>query len=122
MDTIRKPLNFNVKGNSYKVTTPTAGQLWDIEEMKARLSNGHYGNVLRNRTFWSEYNLDTIDMFSYITVLCPELIEDLKVDTWKDLDPFDLAELKKQYKSQFLPWLTALNKALKSAETDQDDQ
>lgn len=120
MDTIRKPLKFTVKDNVYQIKSPTVGQLWQIEEMKAKLSNGQYGSVLRNRTFWSEYNLDNIDMFAYISVLVPQLIKDLKADDWTQLDPFDVSELKAAYKKQFLPWFNAFQKALKQVESDDD--
>lgn len=121
MENIRRTLTFVVKNNEYSIKTPTAGQLWDIEEMKSLLSNGQYGTVLKNRTYWSEYNLDNIDMFSYVSILCPKLIKDLEVDSWKELDPFDLAELKAAYKSQFLPWYDQFTKMLKSVEKKEVD-
>jgi isopentenyldiphosphate isomerase len=121
MESLKRALTFNVKGNQYNIKTPTSGQLWDVEEMKALLTNGQYGNVLNHRTYWSEYNLDNVDMFAYISVLCPQVIKDLEVETWKDLDPFDLAELKNAYKKQFLPWYNEFTKMLKSVEKQNVD-
>ena len=116
----RQPLNFKVKENEYEIKLPTVGQLFDIEENKSILSNGNYGMILRNRTTWSEYSLDNIDMFSYLSVMCPELMVDMKrmgVNTWKDLDPFDLQELKAAYQTQFLPWFSEFKKALETAQS-----
>lgn len=121
MENVRKPLTFTVKQNQYSIKTPTAGQLWDVEELKAVLSNGNYGNVLRNRTFWSEYSLDTIDMFAYLSIMCPDLIKDLNVTSWKQLDPFDLAELKAAYRAQFIPWFSKFTEMLKSVDQKQDE-
>jgi hypothetical protein len=117
MENVRKPLIFNVKGNNYTIKTPTAGQLWQIEEAKSIISNGHYGNVMSNRTFWSEYNLDNIDMFSYFSILCPDLMKDIKVDSWTELDPFDLEELKDAYRKQFTPWFTDFTTMLKKVQS-----
>lgn len=116
MSNPKQPLNFKVKDNEYPIKTPNVGQLWDIEEMKAVLSNGQYGAVLASNTVWSVYNLDNIDMFAHLTVLCPGLITDMKVKSWKELDPFDLEELRKAYKEQFNPWFDAFTKMLRAVQ------
>ena len=87
----KQPFVFKVKENEYSIKTPTVEQLWTIEEMKATLTNGKYGSVMATHTYWSEYNLDNIDMFAYLTVLCPNLIKDLEVESWTELNPFDLS-------------------------------
>lgn len=112
----RQPLTFTIKGQDYHIKTPTVGQMYAIEELKSSLTNGKYGAIMQNTTYWSEYSLDNIDMFSQLTALCPGLIKDLKVDSWKDLDPFDLEDLKEAYKTQFLPWLNAFLFALKAVQ------
>lgn len=119
---LRQPLELKVKENVYHVKTPTAGQLWDVEETKAILTNGRYGDVLNNRTVWAEYNLDNIDMFAYLSVLVPDLIKDLAVNSWRDLDPFDLAELKKAYKQQFVPWFEQFTKMLRNVESGENSE
>jgi len=119
---LRTPLQLTIKDNTYHVKTPTAGQLWDVEEMKAVLANGRYGDVLNNRTVWAEYNLDNIDMFAYLSILVPQLMKDLAVNSWRELDPFDLAELKKAYKQQFVPWFEQFTKALRDVETKDEGE
>lgn len=47
---------------------------------------------------------------------------DLKVEQWGDLDPFDLEELRKQYKDQFVPWFSAFTQALKIAQNPKEEK
>jgi len=107
------PLTFKVKGNDYSVSRITIGNLMKIEIAKAELAGGKYGQILANKTTWSEYTLDNIDMFAHLYVFFPSLITDLKVDSWEDLDPFDLKELKDQYRDQFTPWFSTFVELLR---------
>lgn len=110
---VLQPLNFLVKKQNYIVRIPTAGDLWDIEAQKAILSEGKYGLVVSNKSPWSDYALDNLDMFAYLKVLVPNLIDDLKVDSWKDLSVFDLEELKEAYNTQLWPWFVKFTDMLK---------
>lgn len=84
---------------------PTAGQLIDIERQKAVLTNGSYGSIVSNRTVGSEFALDIVDMTAYLSVLCPQLFADLKVDNLTDLDIFDMKQLKGIWDDQCIPWI-----------------
>lgn len=117
---IRMPLILKVVNNEYKISIPTIGQLWDIEEAKAILSNGRYGAVMSNRTTWAEYNLDNIDMVAHLSIMCPLLMKDLKVE-WKDLDPFDFEELRTVYKEQFIPWFSRFTELLRKVKKDESE-
>jgi hypothetical protein len=112
-----KPLVFKVKANTYTVQRITSGNLMRIEIAKAQLTNNQYGNILANRTVWSEHVLDMVDMFAHLIVFFPKLVEDLKVDTWEELDPFDLEELSKTYKEQFVPWFVDFTEILRKAKS-----
>ena len=115
------PLAFKVKGNNYTVKKITVGNLMNIEIVKSRISKNQYGSILANRTQWSEYTLDNIDMFSHLMVFFPSLITDLAVESWEDLDPFDLKELTKNYQAQFLPWFSSFTELLTKKEEDEKD-
>ena len=117
----RKPLTFTVKENSYIVSRITVGHLMKIEIAKSQISNNQYGSILANRTQWSEYTLDNIDMFAHLMVFFPKLIADMNVETWEDLDPFDLKELATEYKEQFLPWFNDFTEILRKAKEDPTD-
>lgn len=106
------PLTFRVKDNDYVVDRITAGHLLEIEQQKAMQSNFQYGAILSNRTKWSNYILDNIDMFAHLQAFFPKLMEDMKVKSWKELDPFDLEELKTQYYETFIPWFEEFGTAL----------
>lgn len=113
-------LVFKVKGNSYEAKRITVGHLMRVEIAKSDLTGGKYGMILANRTTWSEYTLDNVDMFAHLLVFFPNLTKDLNVNSWEELDPFDLKELRKEYGAQFVPWFTNFTKLLK--ETEESDE
>jgi len=108
------PLTINVKGNNYTVERITVGNLMDIEIIKAQLCKGQYGSILSNRTQWSEYTLDNVDMFAHLMSFFPTLITALKVESWEQLDPFDVEELKKIYQEEFVVWFKNFSQVLKN--------
>lgn len=112
---VLQPLSLKFKKQIYTANTPTVGDLWDVEVAKTVLSNGRYGAVMSNKTVWSENALDNIDMFAYLSVFLPKLIEDLKIDSWKELGVFDLEEIRKVYVAEFLPWFNKFDSMLKKA-------
>lgn len=93
-----------VKGNSYPIEFPNIGKFQMIETMKQIVSKGMYQALLQTSTVSSMEVLDMIDMESYLTVLCPQLIKDLKCESFGNLDIEDYQELKKCYQEQFIPW------------------
>lgn len=120
MNQIRRQIVFEVKGKEYVIKFPNLGQLWDVEKYKSIFSDGHYGSVLNNRTNWAYYNLDNIDMFAYLTALCPELMKDLNFKGWKYMDPIDALELSKAYKDQLLPWISEISGFLKVSNLEEN--
>lgn len=103
---------FTVRENSYKVEQPNIGQIIDIEMIKAQITGGNYGKMVSNFSRLSILSLDIIDMFAHFKILCPELIEDLKVESWGDLEAFDALDIHKAYKEQFKPWIDSFSEAL----------
>ena len=47
MSTVSKEIVFSVGGNSYPIKRPTMGQILEIQTMKARLTRGTYGQIVR---------------------------------------------------------------------------
>lgn len=107
-----KELIFNVKGNTYKISCPTVGQFQNIESIKQVLSKGMYSALIQTNTVSSNKALDMIDVESYLSVLCPDLMKDLKCDSFSQLGLFDYIELKKIYDEQFVPWWNDLLKLI----------
>ena len=112
MSTVSNECVFEVGGNSYTVKKPTIGQILDIQTMKAQITRGSYGQIVRNMDDVGIMSLDMVDMIATISSLCPEVIKDLKVDNWDELDPFDILDIYKGYHETVHPWFNKYSKDL----------
>lgn len=106
-------LNFEFKGKVYTIEYPNIGKYRQIDILKQSLSMGQYGNLFRTMTNTSEESLDSIDIESYMSVLCPKLIKELKIDSFDNLPITTYKELKKAYKEQFVPWWNDIEEMLR---------
>lgn len=106
---------------SYQVEIPTGGQLVQIENLKAIYSGNNYGGVAGSNTIGANYALDLVDMNAYLTVLCPDLIKDLKTEDLFKIDIFDLKELKEAYDNEFVDWVNKWQEALRSLSKTKED-
>jgi len=97
-------LIFKVKGKEYPINFPTVGQYYDIEASKQILGKGFYNSIIQSNLVSASYAADMIDIESFLSVLCPQLMDDLKCKSFKDLGIKDYLELKKAYEEQFVPW------------------
>lgn len=96
------------KENSYTVNFPNVGQLQDIEAFKMMYSNGRYVDMVNSGLKIHEQLLDMTDAIAYLSTLCPKLMDDLKIKSWRSLDAFLAKELITCYKKQFIPWFKPL--------------
>lgn len=103
---LNRSVSFSVKGNNYQVSYPNVAQFIDIETTKARLSSDQYSKMAQIGTLMQIRALDYIDMVAYLTVLCPQLIKDLKAPILS-LDIFDAKELLTVFKKDVEPWIGA---------------
>ena len=118
---LRKQFVFKLKSNEYTISIPNPGQLVDIESQKAILSSGLYADIMNSGTLGSNYSLDVIDIQAYLSVLCPELMKDMKVPT-REMDLFDFRELRDAYVEQFVPWVNEWMTVLNPANTKQESK
>ena len=102
---MNREIKISVKENSYKVSFPNVGQFLNIEALKATLSDGLYGAMQASRTIDSGFALDVVDMEAYFTVLCPDLVKDLNVKSFRELDIVDVIELRTVFVDQMLPFI-----------------
>ena len=109
---MQRHLTFNVKNNNYSVNFPTVAQFIDIESTKAKLAGDAYQDMMRAGTLLSAKALDLVDMTANLTILCPDLLKDLKATSILALDLIDVKELLLAYNKQFVPWLVAWQKVL----------
>lgn len=108
--------------NRYEVEWPTIDQIIQIEALKLQLSRGKYTEMLLASTRGAERALNYIDMCSYLSVMCPKLIKDLKVDI-RNLDTIDVDKgLMKVYVEQFIPWWNQYEDAVKVEDSSEDDK
>lgn len=116
-----KQTNVTIKGKTYLVSFPSVGQLMEIESFKLVMSRNKYIQLsmsdMKNHTMI----LDIVDCVSYLSILIPDLKNDLAVKNWNDLDPFLAKELVHCYKKEFLPWFYPLLKDLYNYKMEEED-
>lgn len=101
---MNKEIVLNIIGNSYSVSFPTIGQFQAIESLKQVISKGMYSNLMNTNTKSAYASLDMIDVEAHFSVLCPQLLKDLKCDSFMNLGIEDYMIIKKVYDEQFIPW------------------
>lgn len=99
-----RQLELIVKGNKYITEFPNVGVYQNIETMKQIVSKGMYASLMSVNTQNASSALDMIDMESYLTILFPQLIKDLKCQGFSDLGLEDYMELREIYVEKFIPW------------------
>ena len=87
---IKDEVTIEIKGHSYPVKFPTVGQFYQIEAMKQSLSRGFYNSMVMSPSVQAQHALDMIDIEAAVAVLCPKLIEELKVKNFSELDVRDI--------------------------------
>ena len=113
-------LNFNIKtaegDNTYVINVPTVGQYSDIEATKQILGKGFYSGIAGTNTISSVNAADMIDIEAHITILCSDLLSDLKVKSFRDLGLTDFNEIRNQYVKQFVPWWKKITDVLRNVD------
>jgi len=99
--------------NSYTINTPTVGQFYDIEVTKQVLGKGFYASIVSTSTNGAQNAADMIDIEAHLAVLCPDMMKDLKCESFKDLGLVDYNEIKRVYIKSFLPWWKEIQDILK---------
>jgi hypothetical protein len=97
-------LKFEVKGNTYSIKVPTVGDMIGIERMKMALSMGYYNDMMRTSTVSAQESLMIIDIQAHFSILCSQLMTDLKCEDVTKLTAEDYLVLKTAYVKQFTPW------------------
>lgn len=116
---MEKSITVNIQDNKYEVDFPTAGDMIDIEVRKSIMSRNQYFGLLNTSTVTSNFALDLIDTAATFSVLIPELMDDLNVDSILDLSIPDSKELVDVYKEQFSPWYEQWLEVIKGGAEDE---
>lgn len=109
---INENLIIRFKGKNYDVKFPRIGEYRTIQAMKQTLSLNAYGGMSRSMMAASEEALDMIDIECYLTVLCPDLVADLKCEI-SELGLLDYTELREVFKDKFVPWWNKIEELLR---------
>lgn len=101
---VNEEVKIDVKGHEYSVPFPTVGQFYRIEALKQSLSRGFYNSMVMSPTGTAQQALDMIDIEATLTVLVPELIKDLKVKSFDELDVRDYTDIRDAYFKTVAPF------------------
>lgn len=116
-----KKTNVKILGKDYEVSFPTVGQLQDIEAMKLMMTNNKYTEMVIGGLTTNLFALDSADAIAYMSVMVPELKEDLKVRNWRELDAFTTKKLIQDFK-EFMKWLKPLLDDLYNYDISEDGE
>lgn len=110
-------ISIQIKGNTYTVAYPNVGEYYRIEAMKQVLGKGFYNTLAQTPTNSANHALDMIDIEATLTILCPKLIENLKVKSFQDLGISDYKEIRKVYSDEIYPFIKKINDLLGEVDT-----
>lgn len=115
---LQKEVILSIGGHDYTITFPTVGQFYSIEAMKQRLSGGMYNTMVLSPADSAQHALDMIDIEATLVILCPKLIEDLKVKNFSELDIRDYTEIRDKYYEVVAPFFREVQSVLKGDEKE----
>lgn len=117
-----KELILKIRENSYAVKFPNNRDFLRIESEKNRLAEGDYTALSYrqdNAGFLAKLIIDTISTFS---ILVPNLLKDLNVLNYLELDLIQQNELTLAYLNQFYPWYNSWLKIISNPDQVKEDE
>lgn len=115
---IKDVVTLKIKGRDYSVKFPTVGQFYQIESMKQNFSRGFYNSMVMSPSVLTQHALDMIDIEAVLVVLCPQLIEDLKVKNFSELDVRDYKLIRDEYFKTVSPFFKEITDLLKGEDNE----
>ena len=119
---MKDSVSLSIKGHEYTVNFPNVGQFYQIEAMKQSLSRGFYNQMIMSPSSMAQHALDMIDIEATLMVLCPKLIEDLKVKNFNDLDIRDYKLIRDEYNSHVAPFFKEISNLLRGDDKVEKEQ
>lgn len=108
-------VTLELNGKEYSFGFPTVGEFCQIEAMKQALARGNYSVMMTSPMVATQTALDMIDIEATLTVMCPALIKDLKVDSISKLDIRDFRVIREAYDEKVVPFFKKVMDALNPA-------
>lgn len=112
-----KTLGFEYKGVAYELKFPNTGKLMDISVMKAKMLQGTYGIIADSELMGDMLSQFSADTIAHLTVLCPDLLKNLNVQSYSELELVDMKELINVYLKNILPWMNSHYNMLNSLDS-----
>lgn len=109
MSTLSRAIEIVIKGNTYKATYPTVGQLMDIDILKLQMTNDKYDVMKFSYNASFQRRVLEAEAVATFNVLIPTLKADLTVKSMFDLSREEMDIVVKAYEDQFLPWFEEWN-------------
>ena len=108
-------VTLELNGKEYSFGFPTVGEFCQIESMKQALARGNYSVMITSPMTSTQLALDMIDIEATLTVMCPTLIKDLKVDSISKLDVRDFRMIREAYDEKVVPFFKEVMNLLNPA-------
>lgn len=112
---MNKVVTLKINEKEYSFGFPTVGEFCQIETMKQALSRGNYAIMITSPMSMTQMALDMIDIEATLTVMCPNLIKDLKVDSISKLDVRDFKAIREVYDEKVVPFFKEVMEVLNPA-------
>jgi len=122
---IEREITFNYNEKKFNIKFPNVGQMIDIEGMKNSLTRGKYGSFAASGIQSMYLILDMVDTIAFISIMCPKLKKMISSDEevdYTDMNPEDLKDLIKVYKTEIFPWYSKIIKELYSSSNEAIDE
>ena len=115
---MNETLNFKVGENTYTIKFPTVGEYYAIQASKQSLSVGYYNSLSESMVKAANNAADMIDIEATLSVLCSDIMKDLKCDSFKKMGLKDYLMVKESYINQFVPWWREIEELLNPTKKD----
>ena len=113
-------LKISILGNSYETNYPTVGQCIDIKRLELTLSGNRMSQLLSSGSLEdSEIALD-IKAVAVMSILFPKLKEELKANSFLDLQYDDWMEILKVFNQEVFPWFVDWKKKVRGLDVEQE--
>lgn len=116
---INDEVKIKIKGVEYPVKFPNVGEFYRIEAMKQSLALGFYNAMIQSASVQTQHALDMIDVQATLVVLCPQLISDLKVKNFGELDIRDYKAILDAYYATVAPFFKEIEELLRGENEDE---
>lgn len=106
-----------IKGKDYEIGFPKTGEFFNIQTLKANLTQGKYDvfKMLERDGLIATVLIDAISTFN---VMLPQLKKELNVESMLDLELENMIEIGYAFKDQYTPWYESKMELISKPKTE----